>query len=63
MVIKVEIRNERLKRILDAERTKPAIEAVTVASTTIDAVYQSELTTQVNITPLSKNCRLFHALM
>ena len=54
--------NERLKRILEADNTKPAIEAVTVAINTMEAVYQSELITQVNITPSSKNWRFFHAL-
>ena len=55
IVINVEIRKARLNLIVDAESTKPAIDAVTVAKMTIAAVYQSELITQVNITPLSKN--------
>ena len=63
MVIRVETRNERLKRIFEADNTKPAIEAVTVAINTMEAVYQSELTTQVNITPLSKNWRLSQAFL
>jgi hypothetical protein len=63
IVIKVEIKNARLNLMFEAESTKPAIDAVTVARITIAAVYQSELTTQVNITPLSKNWRLSQAFL
>ena len=41
----VEMRKARLNLIFDADRTKPAIDAVTVAIMTIAAVYQIELIT------------------
>jgi hypothetical protein len=61
MVTSVEIRKVRLNLMLEAVRTKPAREAVIVAITTIELVYQIEFQAHLAITPSSKNCKFFQA--
>ena len=62
IMISVLIKKTLLNRIRDADKTKPAKEAVAVAIITIAMLKSTELMTHFSITPLSKNLRLFQAL-
>jgi hypothetical protein len=61
-MISVLISQTLLNRIRDADKTKPAREAVAVAMITIAMLKTTELITQSWITPSSKNLRLFQAV-